>query len=184
MDEHLKSSDLVYFQKDESDLRASWTLGQVDQVVASRDGLIRRAIIKYFNAGDETPQFTDRSVRKLVKLWSIDESNLFDNLHEVGERLKKKGEDVISAVMSLVDVQSLAGFSGSWRQGSSWTVLVAKNDGSGSFGFESLSCDLRETVMKSFSCMDELSKTNNSEERMFDLTTLAGVIQSTNVNLE
>ena len=184
MDEHLKSSDLVYFQKDESDLRASWTLGQVDQVVASRDGLIRRAIIKYFNAGDETPQFTDRSVRKLVKLWSIDESNLFDDLHEVGVRLKKKGEDGISAVMSLVDVQSLAGFSGSWRQGSSWTVLVAKDDGSGSFGFESLSCDLREMVMKSLSCMDELSKTNNSEERMFDLTTLAGVIQSTNVNLE
>ena len=29
------------------------------------------------------PQFTDRSVRKLIKLWSVDECNLFDDLAEL-----------------------------------------------------------------------------------------------------
>ena len=38
--------------------------------------------------------------------------------------------------------------------------------------------------MKTLSYVDELSKTSYSEEEMFDLTTLAGVIRSTNVNPE
>ena len=82
----------MYFQKSESALSSPWTIGEVDQVVVGRDGLIRRAIIKYFNASENDPenanyhpQFTDRSVRKLIKLWSVDECNLFDDLAEVQE---------------------------------------------------------------------------------------------------
>ena len=94
IDQDLKEKDLVYFQKQESALSSPWTVGEVDQVIVGRDGFIRRAIIKYFNAsendpeaGQYHPQFTDRAVRKLVKLWSIDEACLFDDLAELQGRL-------------------------------------------------------------------------------------------------
>ena len=76
VDKDLKEGDIVYFQKRESELGSSWTVGEVDQVVVGRDGLIRRAIIKYFNSSENHPQFTDRAVRKLIKYWSIDEACL------------------------------------------------------------------------------------------------------------
>ena len=59
----------------------------MDQVIASRDGYIRRVVIKYYNAGDDQPQFTDRAARKMVKLWSLDESCLFDDLGELQQRI-------------------------------------------------------------------------------------------------
>lgn len=87
----LKEKDLVYFQKEDSPLSKTkpWTIGQVDQVIASRDGHIRRAVIKYYNYGEKNPHFTDRSVRTLVKLWSLDESCLFDDLKELQTRLTR-----------------------------------------------------------------------------------------------
>ena len=88
----LKEQDLVYFQKQESDLASDWTIGQVDQVITGRDGLIRRAWIKYYNTGEKNPRLTDRSVRRLVKLWSIDESSLAEDLAEVDRRLGKEIE--------------------------------------------------------------------------------------------
>ena len=89
----LKEGDLVYFQKKESALDSAWTVGQVDQIIASRDGLIRRAIVKYFNAGEKQPRLSDRSVRKLVKLWSIDEACLFDDLTELQRRVDNTAVD-------------------------------------------------------------------------------------------
>ena len=86
VDKDLKEKDIVYFQKEESALGSSWTIGEVDQVIMGRDGLIRRAIIKYYNASENHAQFTDRAVRKLVKLWSMDEACLFDDLTELQER--------------------------------------------------------------------------------------------------
>ena len=83
----LKEKDLVYFQKEDSPLSSAWTIGQVDQVIASRDGYIRRVVIKYFNANDDNPYFTDRAARKMVKLWSLDESCLFDDLGELQQRI-------------------------------------------------------------------------------------------------
>ena len=91
IDEDLKVGDIVYFQKQGSDLGESWTVGEVDQIVKGRDGLIRRAIIKYFNAEENDPvsasyraRFTDRAVRSLVKLWSLDECTLFEDLGKLG----------------------------------------------------------------------------------------------------
>ena len=89
IEKDLKEKDLVYFQKKDSPLSSTWTVGQVDQIIASRDGFIRRAIIKYFNAGENHPQLTDRSVRKMIKLWSIDEACLSEDLVELQERLDK-----------------------------------------------------------------------------------------------
>ena len=59
VDKDLKEGDLIYFQKTESALDSAWTVGQVDQLIASRDGLIRRVILKYFNASEDFPRFSD-----------------------------------------------------------------------------------------------------------------------------
>ena len=87
IEKDLKEKDLVYFKKQDSPLSSTWTIGQVDQVIASKDGYIRRAVIKYFNAGEDHPHLTDRAVRKMVKLWSLDEVCLFDDLSELQHRL-------------------------------------------------------------------------------------------------
>ena len=89
----LKEGDLIYFQKTESALDSAWTVGQVDQVIASRDGLIRRIIIKYFNPKEDFPRFSDRSARKVVKLWSMDEACLFDDLSELQRRVDRVEAD-------------------------------------------------------------------------------------------
>ena len=52
----------------------------------------RRSVIKYHTVSDRdlsvaSLQFTDRAVRSLIKLWSVDEVDLFDDLSELGRRL-------------------------------------------------------------------------------------------------
>ena len=74
LDKDLQEGDLVYFQKKEGKANQPWNIGRVEQIFRSdRDNLIRRAIIKYQNYGEEQPQLTDRHVRKLVKLFNVDE---------------------------------------------------------------------------------------------------------------
>ena len=46
-DRDLLEGDIVMFQKSESSLDSRWTLGTVDQLVRSRDGLVRRVIVRY-----------------------------------------------------------------------------------------------------------------------------------------
>ena len=99
---------------------SNWKIGEVDQVIVGRDGLIRRAVIKYYN-GDEktsvyrplTPQFTDRAVRSLVKLWSMDEACLFDDLAELQGRVDAVDKVMVGVgdVTNNVDVViSIAGY--------------------------------------------------------------------------
>ena len=52
-DRDLEVEDLVYFRKREGELTSSWMLGKVEQVMRGRDGIIRRAIIKYRNSAEE-----------------------------------------------------------------------------------------------------------------------------------
>ena len=97
-DRDLQEEDIVYFQKDESDLSSDWKIGTIEQIIRSRDALIRRVIIKYFNAsendpasGNYVPRWTDRSSRKVVKLWAIDDISLMEDLVEVERRLVEHG---------------------------------------------------------------------------------------------
>ena len=87
-DKDLDEGDLVYFQKSESKLSQAWTIGRVEQVVRSeRDDLIRKVVVKYQNHGEDNPQFTDRHVRKLVKLFNIDEHQVQEDLAELQKRI-------------------------------------------------------------------------------------------------
>ena len=48
-------------------------MGVVDQIIRSRDGRVRRVIVKYQNYNEDVRRFTDRSIRKLVKIFDIEE---------------------------------------------------------------------------------------------------------------
>ena len=59
------------------------TVGQVHYVTRSRDGVVRRVCVKYFNHKEEKPRFTDRAVRSLVKLFSVDDSYFMQDMAKV-----------------------------------------------------------------------------------------------------
>ena len=68
-------------------LGSKWIIGIVDQLIRSRDGRVRRVIVKYQNYNEETPRLTDRSVRKLIRIYDIDEYVLQNDLSEFLRRL-------------------------------------------------------------------------------------------------
>ena len=76
----LKEEDIVVFKKKDSILEHEWTLGKIDQLISGRVGLARRAVVKYRNTDENTWRTTDRSLRRLVKLWSLDDQNLEEDI--------------------------------------------------------------------------------------------------------
>ena len=99
--EDLLEGDIVMFQKSESDLSSCWTLGTIDQLVKSRDGMTRRAIVRYKNFKEEFHRVTDRNVRSLIKIWSCDDLNIDDDLAELHRRLRSisRGEDLVGKLL-------------------------------------------------------------------------------------
>ena len=85
-DEPIRENDIVYFQKHESALGSPWSIGMVDEVKKGRDGLVREAVIKYQNANENEPRFTNRAVRSLCKLMNIDDTTWLNDVAEA-ERL-------------------------------------------------------------------------------------------------
>ena len=68
-----------------------------------RDGVIRKAIIKYCNSseqklsldkgnknGSTLPRCTERAVRKLVKIFSLEETSLADDMAELDKRVSNR----------------------------------------------------------------------------------------------
>ena len=83
-DQDLQVGDFVYFRKGEaSAFKGPWSLGQVDEVVVGPDLAVRRAVVRYFNAGENTPQLTDRSVRSLVRLFNVDEGGWRSDMEKI-----------------------------------------------------------------------------------------------------
>ena len=130
VDRDLKEKDLVYFKHKDSEISSIWKIGQVDQVIASRDGLIRRVVIKYYNAMEDQPQFTDRSVRTIVKLWSVDEACLMDDLGELQRRYdnREAGHEHVEAEVNddqgedeQGDVADVTGLTQYQKNGRSWS---------------------------------------------------------------
>jgi hypothetical protein len=93
----VKPDDVVYFQKDESDLSSKWTVGQVDSVTRSKDGVVRRASVRYHNAAESGPRLSDRAVRSLVRLFNVEDTYFIDDMSEFEKlmaELEKKSEKV------------------------------------------------------------------------------------------
>ena len=81
--EGLRVDDLVWFQKDESELSSKWSLGIIASVEKGKDGLVRRASVKYQNSSENAPRETDRAARSLIKLFNIDDQSWMDEMAEV-----------------------------------------------------------------------------------------------------
>ena len=88
-DKELKEGDLVYFRKKESKLDGKWIIGMIQSVERGRDGLIRMVDVKYQNHAESHPQITSRTVRQLVKLWSIEEQHIADDMAELDRKFGK-----------------------------------------------------------------------------------------------
>ena len=59
-------------------------MGLVHEVDIGRDGLIRMVTVRYFNPTEPSkPQYTDRAVRSLVRLFHIDELSWAQDMDRV-----------------------------------------------------------------------------------------------------
>jgi hypothetical protein len=100
-DKDLVNGDLVYFIKREGALENKWTMGMVESVKKGRDGIIREAVIKYCNSSEQKlslgkgdkqpnstfPRYTERSARKLIKIFSIEETSLAEDMAELSRKM-------------------------------------------------------------------------------------------------
>ena len=91
--DQLKVGDIIYFKKEDSELSSTWTVGKVSEVEKSKDGLVRRVWVQYQNFGENSPRFTDRSVRSLIKLFHIDDQNWQDDMAEVEKLIDELQKD-------------------------------------------------------------------------------------------
>ena len=96
----LLEGDLVYFIKKEGKVDGKWMIGMVESIEKGRDGVIRQVEIKYCNAkeqklsltGDSSrdhtlPRYTERTVRKLVKIFSIEDASLEEDMAELRKKM-------------------------------------------------------------------------------------------------
>ena len=97
-DRDLNTDDLVYFRKREGELGNSWTLGRIEQVIRGRDGVIRRVIVAYKNANEEIQRYTERSVRRLIKLYSMEDPDLHEDLSVLQKRIDGLEENLVESV--------------------------------------------------------------------------------------
>ena len=64
-------------------------------ITRSRDGVIRRVCVMYFNYKESKPRFTDRAVRSPVKLFSIDDSYFMHDMAKVEKLMAELEKDEI-----------------------------------------------------------------------------------------
>ena len=99
----LSVGDLVFFRKTDSELGdGDWIVGMVEQVIPSKDGLIRQAVIKYRNATEAFDRFSTRTTRKLVRLCNVDDPSLSEDLSWVQQKL----EELEGSSPQIVNVQT------------------------------------------------------------------------------
>ena len=85
----LSVGDVVFFRKTESDLgEGDWSVGDVELVIASKDGCIRKVIVKYRNSTEDFDRMTQRNARKVIRLCNVDDSDLTDDLSWVQKRVE------------------------------------------------------------------------------------------------
>ena len=95
-DKDIKIDDVVYFRKEEgSAIKGAWTVGCVEEVHGGKDGLIREAKIRYCNPSENVSRYTTRSVRTIVRLFNVLDSNWRDDMEEVRKMLKAKNIEVV-----------------------------------------------------------------------------------------
>ena len=78
--DEVKPEDVVYFRKIENDLSSKWTVGQIDSVERSKDGVVRRVKVRYYNHDENYARFSERCVRSLVRLFNIEDNYWIEDM--------------------------------------------------------------------------------------------------------
>ena len=115
----LKPEDVVYFQKRESDLTSKWTIGQVDSVIRSKDGAIRRANVRFYNSGENQARFTDRAVRSLCRIFNVEDNYFIHDMAKVEDMIKMldgKADNTEKPVFEKVQPTKLVKIDGNWAR--------------------------------------------------------------------
>ena len=79
-DRDIKICDVVLFIKKEGSISSTYQYGMVHEIIPSKDGLIRKVVVKYRNNNECVDRFTTRAVRELVLIHPIDEVHLMEEL--------------------------------------------------------------------------------------------------------
>lgn len=79
-DKPITKGDVVIFTKQESIINNNYQYGMVEEVHFGKDGKARRATIRFKNYRENKFRFTNRAVRSLVLIQSVDEIDIFTEL--------------------------------------------------------------------------------------------------------
>ena len=79
-DRDIKICDIVLFIKKDSSIASTYQYGMVHEIDSSKDGLIRKVIVKYRNNNENVDRFTTRAVRELVLIHPIDKVHVMEEL--------------------------------------------------------------------------------------------------------
>ena len=91
----------------------------MDSIVKSKDNKIRRVSVRYHNAGEAGPRFTDRCVRSLVRLFNIEDSYFVNDLELVEKLLKEINENEVDREPRVQPLRVIKDSSGNYMLNSS-----------------------------------------------------------------
>ena len=96
-DENLKPGDVVLFLKDDSKILSSkYQYGIIDTVDFGRDHKVRKVTVRYRNNNENISRTTTRSVRGLVVIHRIEETNIMEELGEVSRIVEEQRFPIIT----------------------------------------------------------------------------------------
>ena len=75
--------DIILFTKNESVMSNSYTYGIVKSLEFGRDGVARKAIVRYRNGNESVFRETKRAVRSLVVIHHVDDCDMMKELGEM-----------------------------------------------------------------------------------------------------
>ena len=99
-DRDLKPGDIVLFLKQEKELCDVYQYGIVETVHRGRDGIIRKADVRYRNASETTNRTTCRSVRSLIVIHPVDEVDVTQELGEIAIQVDIERKNTVAANMN------------------------------------------------------------------------------------
>ena len=79
-DRDIKICDVVLFTKKDGSMSSICQYGMVHEIEPSRDGLIRKLVVRYRNNNENVDRFTTQAKRELVIIHPIDEVHLMEEL--------------------------------------------------------------------------------------------------------
>ena len=82
-DKPINVGDIVLFLKSEREYDLQYQYGIVSGLKKGRDGLIRKVLVEYKNHNENVRRTTERGVRDLVIISSVDELDIYESLNQL-----------------------------------------------------------------------------------------------------